>query len=144
MLNNTEVKERNSTICRYACFDVQRLVVPTRLGTWYVRIYTHERALTKCKAHFPCGCLSTLAPLHSAHVWMRRCFRVVPHALGESTLMCINTKCIMYLDVYQAVLTRRRACLQIVPLRSFTLVLLSTLRSCYIYIYIEQLVFELF
>jgi hypothetical protein len=37
-------------------------------------------------------CLSTLAPLHSAHVWMRRYLRVVPHALGEGTLMCINTE----------------------------------------------------
>jgi hypothetical protein len=34
----------------------------------------------------PQGCLSTLAPLRSAHVWMRRCLRVV----GESTLMCIT------------------------------------------------------
>jgi hypothetical protein len=44
------------------------------------------------KPHFPCGCLSTLAPLHSAHVWMRRYLRVVPHTLGESSLMCINTE----------------------------------------------------
>ena len=45
-------------------------------------------------------------------------------------------ECIAYLDVYQAALTRHRtpkhACLQIVLLRSFTSVLLSTLqlRSC--------------
>jgi hypothetical protein len=68
---------------------------------------------------FPCGCLSTLAPLHSAHVWMRRCLRVVPHAFGESTLMCMyKYGGIVYLDVYQAALTRRwtpkHACLQIV------------------------------
>ena len=37
MLNNTEVKERNSTICRHACFDVLRLVS----AAWYIYIYIY-------------------------------------------------------------------------------------------------------
>ena len=44
-----------------------------------------------CKARVPCGRLSTLAPWHSAHAWMRWCLRVAPHASGESTLMWLNT-----------------------------------------------------
>ena len=49
VLNNTEVKERNSTICRHACFGVLRLVS----AAWYMlerdvhRTYTHESALTR-------------------------------------------------------------------------------------------------
>ena len=53
--------------------------------------------------------------------------RLVPHALGRASVMCINTKVIACPDVYQAALTRRRtpkhACLQIV-------------QYIYIYIYI--------
>ena len=45
-----------------------------------------------CKARVPCGRLSTLAPWHSAHAWMRWCLRVAPHASGESTLMWLNTE----------------------------------------------------
>jgi hypothetical protein len=43
---------------------------------------------------------------------------VVPPALGESNLMCINIDVITYLEVYQAALTRcstpKHACLKTV------------------------------
>ena len=43
----------------------------------------------------------------SAHVWMRWCHRVAPHAPGESTFMWLYTDVITYQDMYQAALMRR-------------------------------------
>ena len=37
----------------------------------------------KRKAHFPCGHLSSMSPLHSTHVWMRRYRRIMRARLIE-------------------------------------------------------------
>jgi hypothetical protein len=89
------------------------VIMQSSLPLW---LFEHSGPITLCTcldASIP-SCCTTCAWWEHTHVYKYR---------G-----------IMYLDAYQAALTRcwplKHACLQIVLLRSFTSLLLSTLRSC--------------
>ncbi len=94
-----------TSMCRFIVFSFMLIMyiiyAPSRSFTYYAPslrcmlstlcaelVGVHSQY---CKARVPLAHLSTLAPWHSAHAWMRWCLRVAPHASGESTLMWLNT-----------------------------------------------------